>query len=193
MNKESHDKYYLNLLEERNAEIQRLKQELIKWKKCATLDPMTGVKNKKEGFRILDKEIKKIECNMKTLTICFIDVDDLKKINDRFGHCEGDRLLTRVSRLIRENIRNKDVAFRFGGDEFVVIFPETTEYEAKLVWKRIIDKIEKSNQKNTMKYSIRLSAGFVDCGKRKKLTADLLIKEADWNMYREKCKNRKDN
>jgi len=146
MNKRTDYKYYLNLLEEKNREILRLQSELIKWKKCATLDPMTGVKNKKEGFRILDNEIKKIGSNQKSLTICFIDVDDLKKINDQFGHCEGDRLLTRVSRLIRENIRNKDVAFRFGGDEFVIIFPETTEYEAKLVWKRITEEIERFNR-----------------------------------------------
>jgi len=193
MNKRVHDKYHLNLLEEKNREILRLQSELIKWKKCATLDPMTGVKNKEEGFRILYNEIKKIGSNQKALTICFIDVDDLKKINDQFGHCEGDRLLSRVSRLIRENIRNKDVAFRFGGDEFVIIFPDTTEYEAKLVWKRITEEIERFNRRTKLKWSIRLSGGFAECRKRKKLTPDSLIKEADWKMYREKCKNRKEN
>lgn len=193
MGRLSNDKYYLNLLEEKNTEIQRLKNELIKWKKHATLDLMTRVKNKKEGLKILGNEIKKIELNHKPVTICFIDVDDLKKINDQFGHCEGDRLLIITSQIIKQNIRKNDVIFRFGGDEYVVIFPDTTEYEAKFIWKRITKKIEKFNQQNKSKWLIRLSAGFAESNKFEKLGYDSLIDQADWNMYREKCKNRKDN
>lgn len=193
MSRLSNDKYYLNLLEEKNSEIQRLKNELIKWKKYATLDLMTGVKNKKEGLKILGNEIKKIELNHKPVTICFIDVDDLKRINDQFGHCEGDRLLIITSQIIKQNIRKNDVIFRFGGDEYVVIFPDTTEDEAKFIWKRITKKIEKFNQQNKSKWLIRLSIGFAESNKLEKLGSDSLIDQADWNMYREKCKNRKDN
>jgi len=78
------------------------------------------------------------------LSIAIIDVDELKKINDRYGHLAGDEALRSMGHLLRENVRAADVVARYGGDEFAIIMPETDREEAEKVIARLMLILDKS-------------------------------------------------
>lgn len=182
-------KKYCKLLKEKDKEILQLKKELVAWRKQASLDQMTGTMNKTEGFKKLQCEMKRAKGN---ITVAFIDIDRLKEVNDKLGHCAGDQLLVDVSNILKRNVRKEDFIFRFGGDEFVVVFPNTKQFEAKKIWARICKKIEKFNTQRNLMYSISLSAGFYEYCYNKKLTLKEFIQLADLDMYREKCQKQKE-
>jgi diguanylate cyclase (GGDEF)-like protein len=88
-------------------------------------DYLTGLNNRRNFFDLSEKEIKRSQRYGHPFTIAYIDVDDFKSINDRFGHAEGDLLLRSVAGIIKHNIRSTDIDGRLGGDEFSVLLPET--------------------------------------------------------------------
>jgi GGDEF domain-containing protein len=96
---------------------------VVKHDEPAMTDALTGVLNR-HGFQLLaEQQLKMATRNRIPVALLFADVDDLKTINDRDGHAEGDRTLARVAAAIRASTRESDVVARFGGDEFVVLLP----------------------------------------------------------------------
>jgi len=176
------------LLEEKEKQILLLKQEIVAWKDKASIDQMTGAINKSEGLRKLRYEMSKSLIDNKSVTIAFVDIDRLKLINDKFGHCIGDQLLVNVSNILKTNIRKEDFIFRFGGDEFVIVFTNMTELQAKGVWKRICKVIRKFNRQKDLVYLISLSIGFYEYNGNTNLGLDKLIQLADDEMYKKKAK-----
>ena len=166
--------------------MRQLEIEVTYWKKRAMYDPMTGVHSKEEGLRQLEAAIHQCHVRKGSLTICFIDIDGLKKINDQYGHCQGDRVIRDVSRIIRKSIRREDIMFRFGGDEFVVIFKHTTKQEAQANWQRVRTNIKKFNLRNYPDIPVDLSTGFIEHCKVQGTTSTTLIHAADQAMYQEK-------
>ena len=182
-------KTYLDLLDEKNIEIERLKKELEILKKKSSFDVTTKVKNKRECINALNCEMKKAEHGKSTFSICFADIDGFKRINDELGHCEGDNILLELSQTIKRNIRCNDEIFRYGGDEFVVLFPGTNKKEAQNIWRRVVSKIEESFEKSKVNYPVKLSVGFTEYNKNRKLEVKDLINDADLNMYKQKKLN----
>lgn len=90
----------------------------------ATLDPLTGLYNRREMTRLLEEEIARASRYRRELALLWIDFDHFKVINDSFGHAAGDAVLRNVSERMRTGIRSVDVIGRFGGEEFVVLLPE---------------------------------------------------------------------
>lgn len=180
------------LLNEKEREIVQLKQEIIAWKRQASLDQMTGTLNKCEGFKKLRDEMKKTLRNNTSTTIGFIDIDGLKIVNDKFGHCIGDQLLMNVSNILKENMRKEDFIFRFGGDEFVIVFTKLTKLQAKEVWERVYKVVQEFNKVSNFVFSISLSVGFYEYDGRYKADLNKLIQLADSEMYREKQKKQKE-
>ena len=119
-----------------------------------------------------------------TLSIMFVDVDKLKLVNDAFGHEVGDRLLKRASELIVNSCRNSDVVFRWGGDEIVILLPDTTRQESENVRERIQNRCSDAGFEPV---GISLSVGLATDDGR---TQDLhdLIQQAENEMYRTKIK-----
>ena len=105
-------------------------------RELATTDPLTGLVNYRGLLTILDAEIKRSLRTERTFAVLFFDLDNLKSINDRRGHLVGNRALCRLADAIRASCREIDTLARFGGDEFVVILPETDEPDALLVAER---------------------------------------------------------
>jgi two-component system cell cycle response regulator len=122
-----------SLLEERDGMINELKRLTIE-------DSLTGLYNSRHFFDQLDKEIKRSDRYLHPISLIFIDIDNFKEINDTYGHMIGDSILALIAKRIKTCLRTNDSAFRFAGDEFTIILPETALNEAKFVADRILSK-----------------------------------------------------
>ena len=140
----------------------------------------------KIGNRLfVEKSFKKIAKGSESLCLVMADIDNFKSINDNFGHNEGDKVIQRVSNIISDSVRNQDIVGRWGGEEFVLIFPQTSLQETS----EIVERIRKSVEFETLRSSdlpIPLSASFGitkgSCGKG----LINLVGEADQALYKAK-------
>jgi diguanylate cyclase (GGDEF)-like protein len=122
-----------SLLDERDKMIKELKKITIE-------DSLTGLYNSRHFFDQLDKEIKRSDRYLHQISLMFIDIDNFKGVNDTYGHMIGDKILALIAKKIKACLRSNDTAYRFAGDEFTIILPETTYSEAKFVADRILAK-----------------------------------------------------
>ena len=111
----------------------------LKLQKQAQIDSLTKLLNHKAIFRSLKCEIARAHKYQLNMSCLMIDVDGFKKVNDNFGHLKGDRVLRHVADILRKTLRKSDVIGRYGGDEFLIILPETPPESAKIAAKRICD------------------------------------------------------
>ena len=193
MNYENMEKETLvKILRQKDDMLKRLYLEKEKLNYYASTDVMTEVLNRRSGLELLGKEFDLSKINGKNLVVCFVDVDRLKKINDAFGHEEGDKVLISVAKILREIIRKTDFVIRMGGDEFLVVFPQITMKEVNKAWYRVCRMIEEVNINND-NYNLSLSYGFYEYSKeiQKEMSINDLIKKADAEMYKRKLKFQK--
>ncbi len=141
--------------------LDRLKTNLNYERVLSRIDYLTGVMNPRSFYEFMDIEIERSKRYGHPFTIAYIDMDNFKKINDKFGHLDGDNVLRIFADTMKSNLRKTDIVARLGGDELVVFLPETDNKAAK----QAIEKIKKSvNQnKNLKDYSITLSIGVLTC------------------------------
>ncbi len=149
----------------------------------AAKDPLTGLSNYRHLVEILDTEIKRSERTGREFALLFLDLDGLKKINDRFGHMVGSQALCRLGDVLCNSCRNMDTAARFGGDEFAVILPETREVPANLVAGRICDNLARDGRKPKLSVSIGVAIYPKDGEK-----IDTLMGAADVALYSMKAR-----
>ncbi len=155
-------------------------------KDLATIDVMTTLYNRRTGLAFLEKELSKCSRGSYDMTFCFIDIDGLKKVNDQYGHTEGDWLIKSFSKLILDNIRDGDIAFRYGGDEIGIIFPNSSLGIAGSVMSRIKESLLDMNKTSDKSFNIDFSYGLVDYANNKIDLISELINKADVLMYEEK-------
>jgi len=153
-------------------------------------DMMTGTLNREAGLAILKDMMKSSRETGAQLTVCFVDINNLKFVNDKFGHHEGDRLIGIVSSNIAESLRNRDVVARMGGDEFIVIFAGCDIARARTIWSRILDKFKQINLSGELSFPVGISSGFVEYDPDKHATTKQLLREADERMYKDKKSRR---
>ncbi|MBN2645698.1 MAG: GGDEF domain-containing protein [Desulfuromonadaceae bacterium] len=110
-------------------------------KQLANLDPLTRLLNRRVLDAALQREFQRARRYDTALSVVFIDMNDFKRVNDRYGHETGDRLLCHVAMALREESRATDLAARYAGDEFVLILPETREGEACQLVERILSRL----------------------------------------------------
>ncbi|CAN5614413.1 hypothetical protein BH23CHL7_BH23CHL7_07780 [soil metagenome] len=154
---------------------------------AADVDPLTGVNNHRYLQERLRQEAARAARSRSSLCVLMLDLDNFKPVNDRFGHAEGDRLLRSVATAIRHQVRTNDIVARYGGDEFVVIMPDTPEARAREVAQRVVSGILATGHRlsNGDSVSIGASAGlavYPDDGR----TAASLLQAADARMYEAK-------
>ncbi|UMZ72767.1 diguanylate cyclase domain-containing protein [Natranaerofaba carboxydovora] len=126
----------------------------------------------------------KIDIEAQKVGVMMIDVNKFKQINDNLGHQTGDYFLKETAKILKYSILGKDIAVRYGGDEFLLILPDCSENEVKFVKKRIESNVDKWNSsKNTYKYKLELAVG-ISSGAKDELIR--LIDEADKSMYENK-------
>ncbi len=169
---------------EENQSIMASQMELY-----ANYDYLTSIYNRRTFLDKLELEIRKSKNFQVSTSLMMIDVDRFKYINDTYGHLAGDIVLKRVSQILREGIRAKDILGRYGGDEFVICLPETSFDEALVIAERLRERIESVTIKQGS-FEINVTASFgiaaYDCGANEE--ADSLILRADKNMYKAKVK-----
>jgi diguanylate cyclase (GGDEF)-like protein len=126
----------------RESELQRYQQQLeaanIKLQELATTDPLTGVANRRVFDQRLNIDFAHARRYGRAMAVMILDVDNFKQRNDRFGHDEGDATLKRFAALLARSVREADLVVRYGGEEFVLLLPETNEQQALLMSSRIM-------------------------------------------------------
>ncbi len=120
-----------------NAMAAELERERRALKELSVSDPLTGLCNQREFFRLLREETERSRRYRHPLSLMMIDLDKFKRINDTYGHPAGDRVLCTVAGIVRRELRQVDHVARYGGEEFAVILPETGEGEAFFIANRI--------------------------------------------------------
>lgn len=151
------------------------------------LDVLTGLDNVKSFMERANIEKSRSARFKRPFTIAYIDIDNFKQLNDTFGHVKGDILLREVGKAIRENIRTYDITGRFGGDEFVLLFPETDNEQARPVVNKIKSCVEEVLKKHFE--PLTLSIGVLTVSKPD-YPMDGMIKISDDLMYSVKKKNK---
>lgn len=157
-------------LEERKTIELKLQQQLEE-------DYLTGAYNRRAAFSLLDNFLNVPQ----PFSICYIDIDDFKKVNDRYGHSQGDMLLIAFSEYLKENIRKSDFLCRIGGDEFLVILPNCPPTEAQNIIERVHSNFFRLHTLNNIK--LNFSYGFCHYNNEKVSNSYELLELADRNMY----------
>ncbi len=176
----------------RELEIDIKRREKVegKLKKLVRIDSLTGCYNLGYGLELLDRQIKLSKRNKSSLLLAFLDIDYFKDINDNFGHNEGDKVLKEVTGLFKSTLREIDIICRMGGDEFLLIFPDSSPKEAPLIKERLDKDLIRLNQTLKKPYKIGLSIGLSCYDPDNPQSMDELIRIADKKMYENK-KNKK--
>jgi diguanylate cyclase (GGDEF)-like protein len=110
-------------------------------RRLARVDSLTGLANRRAFDEALTVEIARAERSGQRMTVALVDLDGLKRINDRFGHLEGDRVLAAVGRALERSVRTGDRCFRWGGDEFAVLLPDTDRAAGAYVMSRAAERV----------------------------------------------------
>jgi len=114
-----------------------LKNALNMTRRLAATDPLTGLYNSREFYRLAAIEMLRVQRNNQAVTIAFLDLDNFKEINDRYGHQVGDELIQLVAQTIAGSLRRTDLLARVGGDEFAILLPDTNAHSARQVARKI--------------------------------------------------------
>jgi diguanylate cyclase (GGDEF)-like protein len=165
-------------------------RELDRMRETAARDPLTQLRNRRAFDEVFTSETVRFARYGRPLSILVIDLDHFKSINDQFGHEAGDDVLCRTARIIEASIRDIDTAARFGGEEFVVLLPETDIRSAIDVAERIRSTVAESDiDFRGRRIPVRASIGVSACPDRVPIPADL-IGSADTALYQAKTEGR---
>jgi diguanylate cyclase (GGDEF)-like protein/PAS domain S-box-containing protein len=162
--------------------VERIEALQLRLQEQAIRDSLTSLFNRRYLDEVFPRELERAEQAGKPLCVILFDIDHFKKTNDRFGHEEGDRLLSALGSILRSRTRPRDVACRYGGEEFLVILPETELEAAKARCREIRRAFTDLMHEATGEEAASLSAGiavFPEHGR----TQDALIRSADEALY----------
>lgn len=155
--------------------------ELQRAERRAHTDALTGVYNRRFMQDALEREIELVKRNSSSLCLMLADIDDFKMFNTRYGHVAGDRILVDVAVLLRKNFRAADLIIRYGGDEFLVIMPETNLDQGTVAIDRLQGLLGRWNGKEHREYTLSLSCGVATYSPGQ--TVDGIINAADADLY----------
>jgi diguanylate cyclase (GGDEF)-like protein len=177
----------------------RLGRGLDALERTSREDAMTGVGNRRHWEASLRQEVDRALRSRMPLSVLMVDVDNLKLLNDAHGHGCGDRALALVAEVLRDTCRSRDVAARFGGDEFALLLPRTRVSEAKVVAERVRTELARRRELlgAPLASLVCVSIGIADLDavpvvgrSSDAATADLLFESADRALYTAKSRGR---
>jgi diguanylate cyclase (GGDEF)-like protein len=165
------------------TETKELHQEL---ERLATTDRLTETYNRTKYEEIMKVEIEKIRRYGQPLSLIMFDIDYFKETNDRYGHMTGDNVLKSIANIVREHKRTVDYLFRWGGEEFVIVAPETDLEQAASLAERLREVIEGYSFDDVVKVTVSFGITKFHEGD----TNDSLITRVDAAMYKAKNNGR---
>ena len=179
------------VLKERKLTEERIRM-MEKLQKLAITDGLTKLYNSRSFYSQLELEVDRFNRYKHPLALLLLDIDHFKEYNDAYGHLEGDKVLVRFSQIIKSCLRANDSAYRYGGEEFTVILPETAGEEAKTVAQRIRAALEAEKfspeQESEKEVTITISIGVTEYFPKEELSA--FIQRADQARYLSKQNGR---
>jgi diguanylate cyclase (GGDEF)-like protein len=160
--------------------------ELVHVMRLAHTDPLTGLYNRHYWGPELTRHVELYKRYRHPFAILMLDLDNLKWVNDTFGHTAGDTALMHLATVMRMSIRDVDIPCRYGGDEFLILMPEAEKNAIQMVGRRISESINKTHFKLGRSFaSLQVSFGAAACPENG-VEADVLLAEADAGLYRAK-------
>jgi diguanylate cyclase (GGDEF)-like protein len=150
-------------------------------------DELTGLYNRRRFFVLIDQYLKVAIRTKKRLLFLFIDMDDLKWINDHYGHNEGDQALIDLAKILKKTFRESDIIARIGGDEFGVL-AESTDEHGEIIIDRLYENLKGYNAKESRRYTLSISVGTAHFDPEYPISIDELLSKADALMYAQKRK-----
>lgn len=186
--------YPIKELEERNILLEKLVKEktkkleiaLEKNHKLAITDHLTGLNNRVEIEKSLQKELNRATRYNSYFSLMIIDIDYFKKVNDTYGHLTGDNILVSFANILLTDTRNTDIVGRWGGEEFLIICPETNSFQAKL----LSEKLRKAISEFCFDTIKSLTSSFGVTSFENGDTIDKIISRADKALYQAKDQGR---
>lgn len=153
----------------------------------ATTDSLTGVYNRRHFIELLETELARATCLSLPLAVIMFDIDDFKQFNDKYGHAVGDEILITATKTCQANLRKLDLLGRYGGDEFVILLPQTNAKLAADIAERLCQLISSLHVSvNDKPVSITISMGVAGYQRKGEVTTDKLLQSADMAMYQAK-------
>jgi diguanylate cyclase (GGDEF)-like protein len=175
-------------LYEKNLELEKTNERL---RNLSLTDELTGLNNRR-GFMILANGLLKFARRANhPICLLYIDMDSLKKINDTFGHAQGDIALTHFAHILTKTFRDSDVIARMGGDEFAVLTIDATEGSLKSIQERLQSNVDTHNLEAARGYALSFSLGIIRVDLDSTLTVEALLAQADEAMYAHKKKRKR--
>ena len=176
-------------LEEANTELEHVGNF---YKRQCVIDDMTELFNRRKFFEEINNEFEKIknpQNSNREFCISFLDIDNFKAVNDQFGHLFGDFIISETAAIIRANVRSGDIVFRFGGDEFLIIYKKTNKAGALAILERIGSSLRATSfTKSGVSTKITISGGIASSLEAGDI--DKLIHLADMRLYQAKGKGK---
>jgi diguanylate cyclase (GGDEF)-like protein len=167
----------------------RIRQLLETESTLSRTDPLTGAMNLRSFSELVEYETMRLQREFNPFSIAYFDVDNLKQVNDQYGHRKGDELLKAVVKCLTQNLRRTDVVARIGGDEFTIFFPATDEKAVKVISQKVIKAINELSKRNN--WPTTISMGVVTCTNGESKLSEM-IANADKLMYEVKHSGKND-
>lgn len=164
------------------TDIKRMEDE---FRKLSLTDELTGLYNRRGFLTLAVQQLKMANRFSGEVCLLYIDLDNLKLINDKFGHKEGDAALIETATILRKTFRESDIIARIGGDEFSVLAVGTTDSCDDLAT-RLQENLKNTNISAKREYTLSLSVGTAHCDSKNPVSIEELLIQADMSMYEEK-------
>jgi two-component system cell cycle response regulator len=149
-------------------------------------DDLTGLHNRRGFLLLAEQQMKVNRRNHSSCLLLFLDIDQLKNINDTLGHADGNNTIGEAAAALRSSFRQCDILARLGGDEFVVLAVGTSEWSEAALRAHLRKKFEEVNSQPNRKYPLSVSVGIVPCGTNNQSSIEDLLAKADELMYQDK-------
>ena len=176
------------IVSKRITQLKRLEENL---RALSLTDDLTGLYNRRGFMTLADQHFKVAKRLKNRVFMLYADLDDLKVINDTFGHRQGDLALIDVAAILRDTYRESDIIARIGGDEFVVMPVGTTEDSVEIITARLEKNLESYNAQLSRGFRLSMSVGIAFFDPEHPMTVDELLIEGDRMMYRQKKTRKK--
>jgi diguanylate cyclase (GGDEF)-like protein len=149
----------------------------------ATMDELTDISNRRGFMALAQHSINLGIRQIAPLILVFLDLDQFKDINDKFGHSAGDQVLVDFAVLMKKNFRSSDVFARIGGDEFAVLMSNTTQSQAEVAIEKFSGLLREYNQYKSRRYTVEYSYGIVEFEQNRHNNIEALLEDGDALMY----------